>query len=58
MGLYDMSSAPSSSSFYMHAFILLVFWCGLLVTSFVGGNNETERLALLEFKAEITDDRL
>nr|XP_023898142.1 LRR receptor-like serine/threonine-protein kinase EFR [Quercus suber] len=53
-----MSSAPSSSSFYMHAFILLVLWCGLLVTSVVGGNNETDRLALLAFKAKITDDPL
>ena len=58
MGLYDMSSAPSSSSFYMHAFLLLVLWCGLLVTSVVGGNNETDRLALLAFKAKITDDPL
>ena len=53
-----MSSAPSSSSFYRHAFILLVLWCGLLVTSVVGGNNETDRLALLAFKAKITDDPL
>ncbi|KAM3733647.1 hypothetical protein ACB098_11G153000 [Castanea mollissima] len=41
----------------MHAFILL-WWCGLLVTSVVGGNNETDRLALLEFKAKIIDDPL
>ena len=58
MGLYDWSSAPPSSSFYMHAFILLVLWCGLLVTSVVGGNNETNRLGLLAFKAKITDDPL
>ena len=58
MGLYDMSSAPSSSSFYMHAFILLVLWYGLLVTFEVGGNNETDRLALLVFKAKIIDDPL
>ena len=58
MGLYDMSSAPSSSSFYMHAFILLVLWYGLLVTFVVGGNNETDRLALLVFKAKIIDDPL
>uniref|UniRef100_A0A7N2LED4 non-specific serine/threonine protein kinase n=1 Tax=Quercus lobata TaxID=97700 RepID=A0A7N2LED4_QUELO len=57
MGLYNMSSAPLSSSFYMHAFILLL-WCGLLVTFVVGGNNETDRLALLELKAKITDDPL
>ena len=30
----------------------------MLVTSVVGGNNETDRLALLEFKAKITDDPL
>nr|XP_023904440.1 receptor kinase-like protein Xa21 [Quercus suber] len=47
----------SSSSFFMHALILL-WWCGLLVTSVVGGNNETDRLALLAFKAKITDDPL
>ncbi|XP_065637672.1 probable LRR receptor-like serine/threonine-protein kinase At3g47570 [Quercus suber] len=47
----------SSSSFFMHALILL-WWCGLLVTSVVGGNNETDRLALLEFKAKITADPL
>ena len=58
MGLYLMSSAPPSSSFYMHTFILLVLWCGLLVTSVVGGNNETNRLGLLAFKAKITDDPL
>ncbi|XP_050283141.1 probable LRR receptor-like serine/threonine-protein kinase At3g47570 isoform X2 [Quercus robur] len=57
MGLYQWSSSPPSSSFFMHAFILL-WWCGLLVTSVVGGNNETDRLALLEFKAKITDDPL
>ncbi|KAM3733648.1 hypothetical protein ACB098_11G153100 [Castanea mollissima] len=42
----------------MHAFILFVLWCGLLVTSIVGENNETDRLALLAFKAKITDDPL
>ncbi|XP_030962001.1 probable LRR receptor-like serine/threonine-protein kinase At3g47570 [Quercus lobata] len=57
MGLSQWSSSPPSSSFFMHAFILL-WWCGLLVTSVVGGNNETDRLALLEFKAKITDDPL
>ena len=56
MGLYHMStSAPPSSYVCMHAFILL-WWCGLLVTSVVGGNNETDRLALLDFKAKITLD--
>ena len=40
-----------------HAFILLL-WCGLLVTFVVRGNNETDQLALLEFKAKITDDPL
>ncbi|XP_050257105.1 probable LRR receptor-like serine/threonine-protein kinase At3g47570 [Quercus robur] len=57
MGISHWSSAPPSSSFCMHAFILL-WWCGLLVTSVVGGNNETDRLALLEFKAKITQDPL
>ncbi|XP_050283145.1 probable LRR receptor-like serine/threonine-protein kinase At3g47570 [Quercus robur] len=57
MGLSQWSSSPPSSPFFMHAFILL-WWCGLLVTSVVGGNNETDRLALLEFKAKITDDPL
>ncbi|XP_030963563.1 probable LRR receptor-like serine/threonine-protein kinase At3g47570 [Quercus lobata] len=42
MGLSDRSSAPPSS-FYMHAFILLLR-CGLLVTFVVDGNNETNRL--------------
>jgi Leucine-rich repeat (LRR) protein len=40
----------------MHTFILILLWCGLLVTSIVGGNNETDRLALLQFKAKITHD--
>ena len=57
MGLYHLSLAPPFSSFYMHAFTLLL-WCGLLVISVVGGNNKTDRLALLEFKAKITDDPL
>ena len=52
MGLSHRSSAPPSSSLSMHAFILLLC-CGFLV---VGGNNETDRLALLEFKAKITQD--
>ena len=58
MGLSQLSSAlPSSrtSSFCMSTFILF-WWCGLLVTSMVSGNNETDRLALLEFKAKITLD--
>jgi Leucine-rich repeat (LRR) protein len=39
----------------MHVFILL--WClGLFVTSVIGSNNETDRLALLEFKSMITQD--
>ncbi|KAK4592244.1 hypothetical protein RGQ29_016671 [Quercus rubra] len=57
MGLSQWSSSPSSYSFFMHAFILL-WWYGLLVTSVVSGNNETDRLALLEFKAKITNDPL
>ena len=56
MGLLQLSAAPSSS-FSMHAFILL--WClGIFVTSVVSGNNETDRLALLEFKAKIIYDPL
>uniref|UniRef100_A0A2N9G8J5 non-specific serine/threonine protein kinase n=1 Tax=Fagus sylvatica TaxID=28930 RepID=A0A2N9G8J5_FAGSY len=58
MGLSQLSSAPPSSrisSFCMCNFILF-WWCGLLVTSVVSGNNETDRLALLEFKAKITLD--
>ncbi|XP_075647047.1 uncharacterized protein LOC142617956 [Castanea sativa] len=55
MGLSHQSSAPPSSSFVMHAFILLLC-CGFLVTAMAGGNNETDRLALLEFKAKITQD--
>uniref|UniRef100_A0A2N9G988 Protein kinase domain-containing protein n=1 Tax=Fagus sylvatica TaxID=28930 RepID=A0A2N9G988_FAGSY len=58
MGLSQLSSAPPSSrtsSFCMSTFILF-WWCGLLVTSVVSGNNETDRLALLEFKAKITLD--
>ncbi|XP_030962200.1 probable LRR receptor-like serine/threonine-protein kinase At3g47570 [Quercus lobata] len=58
MGLCShLSSAPPSSSFSMHTFILL--WCfGLFLTSVVGGNNETDRLALLDFKAKISKDPL
>ncbi|KAM4082128.1 hypothetical protein ACJW30_11G146800 [Castanea mollissima] len=33
-------------------------WGGLLVTSVIGGNNETDRSALLEFKAKIIHDPL
>ena len=58
MGLCShLSFAPPSSSFSMRTFILL--WCfGLFLTSVVGGNNETDRLALLEFKSKISDDPL
>ncbi|XP_065625275.1 probable LRR receptor-like serine/threonine-protein kinase At3g47570 isoform X2 [Quercus suber] len=58
MGLCShLSSAPPSSSLSMRTFILL--WCsGLFLTSVVGGNNETDRLALLEFKSKISDDPL
>ena len=55
MGLSRSNSAPLSYSFWMHAFFLL-WCCGLLVTFVSGGNNETDRLALLEFKAKITSD--
>ena len=57
MGLSQLSSAPPSSSFPTHTFILLL-WCGFVVTSVLGGNNETDRLALLEFKAKIAHDPL
>ena len=57
MALYRMSSAPPSSSFCVNVFILLL-WCGLLVTSVIGGNNETDRSVLLEFKAKIIHDPL
>ncbi|XP_023910079.1 probable LRR receptor-like serine/threonine-protein kinase At3g47570 [Quercus suber] len=43
------------SSFYMHAFILLWCFC-LFLTSVTSGNNVTDQLALLEFKAKITHD--
>jgi Leucine-rich repeat (LRR) protein len=57
MGCFShLNSAPPSSSFSMHTFILLCF--GLFVTSVVGMNNETDRLALLAFKARITHDPL
>ena len=58
MGLCShLSSAPPSSSFSMHTFILL--WCfGLFLTSVVCGNNETDRLALLYIKAKISKDPL
>ncbi|KAM4072560.1 hypothetical protein ACB094_11G146800 [Castanea mollissima] len=39
----------------MRAFVHF-WWFVLLVTSVVRGNNETDRLALLEFKAKITHD--
>ena len=58
MELSQLSSAPPSSrtsSFCMCTFILF-WWCGFLVTSVVGGNNKTDQLALLEFKAKITHD--
>ncbi|XP_065637450.1 probable LRR receptor-like serine/threonine-protein kinase At3g47570 [Quercus suber] len=55
MGLPHWYSAPPRSSSCKHTFILLL-WCGLLVTFVVGGNNETDRLALLEFRAKITYD--
>ena len=55
MGYSHWSSAPSSSSFCMHDFLLL-FWCGFFVTSVIGGNNQTDHLALLHFKSKITQD--
>ena len=58
MGLCSrLSSAPPSSSFSIRTFTLL--WCfGLFLTSVVGRNNETDWLALLEFKSKISDDPL
>ena len=59
MGLSQLSSVqPSSrtSSFCIRAFVHFWWFAGLLVTSVVCGNNETDRLALLEFKAKITHD--
>nr|XP_023896914.1 probable LRR receptor-like serine/threonine-protein kinase At3g47570 [Quercus suber] len=50
-------SAPPSSSFSMHTFILLCCF-GLFFTSVLGRNNETDRLALLDFKAKISKDPL
>ncbi|XP_050282996.1 probable LRR receptor-like serine/threonine-protein kinase At3g47570 [Quercus robur] len=49
--------APPSSSFSMHTFILLCCF-GFFFTSVLGKNNETERLALLDFKAKISKDPL
>ena len=57
MGLPHWYSASPYSSSCMHTFILLL-WCGLLVTFVVGGNIETDRLALLEFRSKITYDPL
>ena len=55
MGLSHWSSAPPSSSSCMLAFILLLC-CGFSVTSVIGGNNQTDQLALLQFKDKITHD--
>ncbi|KAK4592290.1 hypothetical protein RGQ29_016713 [Quercus rubra] len=49
--------APPSSSFSMHKFILLCCF-GFFFTSVLGKNNETDRLALLDFKAKISKDPL
>uniref|UniRef100_A0A2N9HI82 Leucine-rich repeat-containing N-terminal plant-type domain-containing protein n=1 Tax=Fagus sylvatica TaxID=28930 RepID=A0A2N9HI82_FAGSY len=55
MGLSLLGSPPPSSSFCMHVFIILCC-LGLFVTSVIGSSNETDQLALLEFKAKITHD--
>ena len=55
MGLSHWSSASPSSFSCMLAFILLLC-CGFSVTSVVGGNNQTDRLVLLQFKGKITHD--
>ncbi|XP_030963641.1 probable LRR receptor-like serine/threonine-protein kinase At3g47570 [Quercus lobata] len=52
-----LSSAPPSSSFSMHTFILLCCF-GLFLTSVVGESSETDRLALLDFKGKISKDPL
>ncbi|KAM4072605.1 hypothetical protein ACB094_11G150700 [Castanea mollissima] len=60
MGLFQLNSAPppsQTSSFRMCVLIVLC-WYGILITSVVGCNNETDRLALLKFKAKITQDPL
>ena len=55
-------SAPPSSSFFMHSFILLgtqfILLCcfGLFLTSVVDENSETDQLALLDFKGKICED--
>ncbi|XP_050282999.1 probable LRR receptor-like serine/threonine-protein kinase At3g47570 [Quercus robur] len=49
--------APPSSSFSMHTLILLCCF-GFFFTSVLGKNNETDRLALLDFKAKISKDPL
>ena len=57
MGFSQLSSVqPSSctSSFCIRAFVYFC-WFGLLISFVVCGNNETDRLALLEFKAKIAD---
>nr|XP_023921823.1 probable LRR receptor-like serine/threonine-protein kinase At3g47570 [Quercus suber] len=55
-----MSLAPPPSQTYSFCMCVLIFlcWYGILITSVVGGNNEKDRLALLEFKAKITQDPL
>ena len=55
MALSHWYSVPPYSTSCMNTFILLL-WCGLLVSSVVCKNNETDRLALLEFKAKIIHD--
>ena len=58
MGPYShLISALPSSSFSMHTFILLCCF-GFFLTSVLGENNETDRLALLDFKAKISKDPL
>ncbi|CAN6703866.1 unnamed protein product [Malus baccata var. baccata] len=51
MGFYNSISAVFLSSFFMHAFIL-----HSCLHCFALPGNETDRLALLEFKASITHD--
>ncbi|KAB1209695.1 hypothetical protein CJ030_MR6G028557 [Morella rubra] len=56
MGLSQLTLAPCASrSLCIQAFVFLCYF-GLFITFVVGGGNETDRLALLDFKSKITHD--
>ncbi|KAB1226272.1 hypothetical protein CJ030_MR1G003751 [Morella rubra] len=56
MGFSQLALAPCASrSLCIQAFVFLCYF-GLLITFVVGGGNETDRLALLDFKSKITHD--